>query len=201
MPRTEGGTLAEHYELVLGRILDAFGAELAESGMSGLTLANVARRAGIARATIYNYAADKNELMLTFVERRVAEFVASIGRDLAARPTARERMTRLIEAMVGSFAIEPGAGSASGMMDGSTLPAGVFSELMARLSGLHGMVGEVLDFGIERGEFRAVSDRQASIEMISAVIGSQRMPVGQRERTVAEAVKQVTPFVLQAILA
>ena len=201
MPRIQAGTLAEHHELVLGRILDSFGAEMAEVGLGGLTLAKVARRAGIARASIYNYAADKNELMLAFVERRVADFVASIGRQLDALPTAAERMTVLIEAMVRSFAIEPGAGSASGMLEGATLPAGVFNELMARLSGLHGMVGEVLDFGIECGEFRPVADRQATVEMISAVIGSQRMSVGQGQRSVEDAVAQITPFILQAIVA
>ncbi|MGM0386623.1 MAG: TetR/AcrR family transcriptional regulator, partial [Actinomycetota bacterium] len=71
MPRILADSLAEHRTLVRARILDAFGEELHDNGYAALTLADVAGRAGIARNTIYNYAADKNELMLAFVERSV----------------------------------------------------------------------------------------------------------------------------------
>ena len=71
MPRILADSLAEHRTLVRTRILDAFGAELHENGYAALTLAHVASRAGIARNTIYNYAADKNDLMLEFEERSV----------------------------------------------------------------------------------------------------------------------------------
>lgn len=201
MPRIEGRTLAQHRRLVQSRILEAFGVEMATAGFAGLTLAQVAKRAGIARNTIYNYAADKNELMLLYVESSVDEFVAEIGRQIGQLPNAKDRMATLVRAQVESFAREPGASSAAGMLEGGSLPPEVFDALMARLSRLHAMVRETLDYGIARGEFRDPGDRQATVEMVGAVIGSQRMPIGEGLRTVDEATAQVWPFVLHAITA
>ncbi len=199
MPRISAATLAEHRALVLGRILDAFGAEMVHSGFTGLTLARVAQRAGMARNTIYNYFADRNELMLAFVERSVADFMARVGRELAALPHAKDRLEVLIRAQISAFAVEPGAGSTTGMLEGGSLPPEVFDALMVRLSGLHGMMRQVLEYGISTGEFRQVEDLQATVEMIGAVVGSQRMPVGEGKRSVEEAVERVVPFVLTAI--
>lgn len=201
MPRIEGQTLAEHRSLVQGRILDAFGAEMTVSGFAGLTLAKVAERAGIARNTVYNYAADKNELMLLYVERSVDEFVTEVGREVEELPSARDRMEMLVRAQLASSAVEPGAGSVAGMLEGGSLPAEVFDALMGRLSRLHGMVRQTLEYGIARGEFRDSGDLQATVEMVGAVIGSQRMPIGEGRRTVDEATAQVWPFILQAITA
>lgn len=199
MPRIEAANLAEHRALLRARILDAFGVELTVTGFTGLTLAAVGRRAGIARNTIYNYYPDKNELMLAFVERSVADFMGRIGRQLDALDSAAERMTVLIRAQIAAFAVEPGSGSASGILEGGSLPAEVFDALMVRLSGLHGMVREVLEYGIARGEFQVPGDLQSTVEIIGSVIGSQRMAVGEHRRSVDDAVGQVVPFVLAAI--
>ncbi len=199
MPRIEAATLAEHHELVLGRILDAFGAEMSAAGFTDLTLAMVAKRAGIARATIYNYFSDKFEVLLAYVERSVTDFMARVAREVAERSTAGERLETLIRTQISAFADEPGFGSSAGVLDGASLSPEVFDALMGRLSSLHAMMREVLAYGVERGEFRRLDDLQGTVEMIGAVIGSQRMPVGEGRRSVAEATAQVVPFVLAAL--
>lgn len=199
MPRIEASTVAEHRRLVLGRILDAFGEEMVVSGFTDLTLARVAARAGIARNTIYNYFPDRNELMLAFVERSVADFMGRVNAHLESLTSAKDRLEYLIHAQIRAFAVEPGVGSTAGMLEGGSLPAEVFDALMVRLSGLHGMVRQALEYGQQTGEFRTFDDLQATVEMIGAVIGSQRMPIGEGRRTVDEAVARVVPFVMLAI--
>lgn len=201
MPRIQGASIAEHHQLVRGRILDGFGAEMSGTGFAGLTLARVANRAGIARATVYNYFPDKNDLLLAYVQRNVDEFIARVEQEITAIPNAGDRLARLVRTQIESFAIEPGTGSTAGMLDGGTLSPEVFDALMGRLAGLHGMVRKVLVYGIQSGEFRAADDLQAVVEMIGAVIGSQRMPVGEGRRSIDEAVDLVLPFVLAAIRA
>ncbi len=201
MPRIKAESLAEHRALVRGRILDSFGEELHEKGFAALTLADVAARAGIARNTIYNYASDKNELMLSFVERSVEGYLAHARSEIAALTTASDQLRYLIHSQITQFLYEPGSGSAGGMLEGGSLPPDVFDALMRRLSGVHRLIGEVVERGARSGEFHRVTDVPATVEMIASVIGSQRMPVGERTRSVEDATRQVTGFILAALAA
>lgn len=204
MPRILADSLAEHRVLVRARILDAFGEELHEKGYSALTLANVAGRAGIARNTIYNYAADKNELMLEYVERSVGGYLERARAELATLTSASDQLKYLIRSQTEAFLHEPGAGSAGsagGMLEGGSLPPAVFDALMGRLSGLHHMIAEVVDRGTASREFHRVTDVPATVEMIASVIGSQRMPVGEHTRSLDDAVTHVTAFVMAALTA
>lgn len=199
MPRIQASTVAAHRELVRGRILDAFGEVMHEHGFTALTLAHVAERAGVARSSIYNYAHDKNALLLDFVERSVDQFLGHIRGELDSLPDASSRLTHLVRTQVGAFGAEPGAGSAAGILQGGSLPPEVFGMLMGRLSRLHGLIREVLVDGVESGEFRSVADVDLVVELIGGAVGSQRMPVGNGHRPVAEAADAVVAFVEAAL--
>lgn len=201
MPKILAGSVAEHRALIRCRILDAFGQQLHEHGYSGVTLAKVAAAAGIARNTIYNYAADKDELMLMFVQRSVDDFVASTADSLAAMPTAGDKLKFVIRAQMVSFLHQPGSGAPSGMLEGSSLPPTVFQDLMTRLSAIHTLLRDVVRSGVESGEFRQETDVDGVVELIGAMIGSQRMPVGERIRSVDDATARVADFVMAALRA
>jgi AcrR family transcriptional regulator len=62
------------------RLLEAFVVVLAEKGYPGLTLADVARHAGMARNSIYRYAPDKQALREH--QRRRASFRRRLVRPL-----------------------------------------------------------------------------------------------------------------------
>ena len=168
------------------------------SGFAGLTLAKVAERAGIARNTVYNYAADKNDSCCCMWN---AAWTNSLPRSAEVElPSARDRMEMLVRASSprSRSSPEPGRWPACWRAFAARR---VFDALMGRLSRLHGMVRQTLEYGIARGEFRDSGDLQATVEMVGAVIGSQRMPIGEGRRTVDEATAQVWPFILQAITA
>lgn len=201
MPRIDASTVAEHRELVIGRILDAFGAEMHERGFSDLTLAQVAARAGLARSSIYHYAGDKHELMLQFVDRSVEQYLISTREELTALKTPTAQLDHLVESQIRAFRKEPGAGSAIGMLDGASLPPVVFDSLMAHLSGIHRLLGEVLAEGVAIGEFRKTNDVSILVELVSAVVASQRMPVGEGTRSIDDAVAYATEFIRAAVRA
>lgn len=199
MPRIQAENVVAHRQLVRGRILDAFGEVMHERGFTALTLSVVAERAGVGRSTIYNYATDKNDLLLDFVERSVDQFLERIRGELDSLPDADARLRHLVATQVRAFGAEPGAGSAVGILEGGSLPPEVFSMLMGRLSRLHGLIREVVQSGVESGEFRAVPDIDLVVELIGGAVGSQRMPVGNGERTVKEAADAVVTFVESAL--
>jgi len=64
------------------RILDAAAALVCEEGVEALSTRAIAERAEIPVASLYQYFADKEEILLALVERDIEEMDAQIARDL-----------------------------------------------------------------------------------------------------------------------
>lgn len=198
MPRIRADNVVAHRELMEGHLLDAFGDLLAEEGYAKLTLAGVAARAGMARNTIYNYAGGKQALLMAFVARAVERFVEEVRAELATLPDARSKLTALVSRQMHQFRIEPGARSESGMVEGSMLAPAGHAELQTHFAPLHRLMAEVVATGVERGEFRAV-DPDLVVPTIFAVVGAERLPVGQGHHDPDEAAVRTTDFLLHAL--
>ncbi|GAA1713398.1 TetR/AcrR family transcriptional regulator [Fodinicola feengrottensis] len=74
------------------RILDAALAELRDYGLKRTSVENVARRAGLARATIYRRFANKPELVRVVAVREVSRMMEHVTRRVASLPTVQERV-------------------------------------------------------------------------------------------------------------
>ena len=83
MPRLWTETIAEHRDAVHEALLDAAGALIHERGLTGLSMAALAERAGIGRATLYRYFPQLDSVLVAWHERHVA-------RHLKALVTARD---------------------------------------------------------------------------------------------------------------
>lgn len=198
MPRIRADTVAAHRTQARTRLLDAFGELMAEVGYARLTLAQVAERAGMARNTTYGYVADKEALLMAYVERSVEDFVAAVREEMAAAPDAPGRLAVLVRRQMHQFRQEPGAGTETGMLDGATLPPDSHGALMGRFRPLHGLLSEVVVDGVASGAFRPV-EPDAVVPMAFSVMGAERMPVGSGERDPDEAAARVTDFLLHAL--
>ncbi len=199
MPRIRAESVPAHREQMRTALLDAFGELMAEVGYAGLTLAQVAERAGMVRNTAYGYVADKEALLMAYVERSVEEFIAGVREEMAAAPPdAPAQLTVLVRRQMHQFREEPGAGTETGMLDGATLPPSSHGALMGRFRPLHGLLAEVIAAGVEAGELRVV-DPDAVVPMAFAVMGAERMPVGGGEVDPDEAAARVTDFLLHAL--
>lgn len=81
--------LTERQAETVRRLTEAAVAEVRETGYEGLTVRNVARRAGVAPATAYTYFASKNHLLTEVFWRRLDQLptgrsdVAEVMRDIA----------------------------------------------------------------------------------------------------------------------
>ncbi|MEO5874402.1 MAG: TetR family transcriptional regulator [Streptosporangiaceae bacterium] len=74
------------------RILEAALGEFRDYGLRRTSMDNVARRAGIARATIYRRFPNKTVLMRVVAAREVHRSMAQITRAVAGLPTVEERL-------------------------------------------------------------------------------------------------------------
>lgn len=69
------------------RVLDAAAHLVVRSGVDAVTTRSVAAQAEVPVATLYQYFADKDEILLALVERDVAEMDAQVATDLAGLTT------------------------------------------------------------------------------------------------------------------
>ena len=79
VPKLWDATIEAHRAAVRDAILDATVALVAERGLRGVTMADVAARAGIGRATLYKYFADAEAILRAWHEREIGRHLAEVG--------------------------------------------------------------------------------------------------------------------------
>jgi AcrR family transcriptional regulator len=78
VPRLWNATIDEHRRSVQAAILDTTAALVAEHGVAGVTMSQIAQAAGIGRATLYKYFPDVEAIMLAWHERQVGEHLRQL---------------------------------------------------------------------------------------------------------------------------
>jgi len=89
--------LTERQAEVVQQLIDATAAEVDEDGYAGLTVRNVARRAGVAPATAYNYFSSKDHLLAELLWRRMTALPTV---DAAVDGSMAERFTQSVQMMM-----------------------------------------------------------------------------------------------------
>ena len=79
MPKLWNATIGTHRAAVRDAILDATVALVADRGLRGVTMAEVAARAGIGRATLYKYFGDAEAVLRAWHEREIGRHLAEVG--------------------------------------------------------------------------------------------------------------------------
>lgn len=97
-------TLETHKARYRERIIDAAIELVAQEGVAKVSMAALAQRAGIGRATVYKYFPDVEHALLAHVERDVDECRQTLVGVLAQQEDPVLRLRSCIDALVGYFA-------------------------------------------------------------------------------------------------
>jgi AcrR family transcriptional regulator len=91
VPRLWNETIEAHRRDVRDAILDTAAALVAEHGLRAVTMAQIAERTGIGRATLYKYFSDVEAILVAWHDRHVASHLQQLAaaRDAAADPGSR----------------------------------------------------------------------------------------------------------------
>jgi AcrR family transcriptional regulator len=88
-------------------LLEAARECVAAVGVKRTTVADVARRAGASRMTVYRMFPDAQTLWSTLLTREFSEVIDAAERDAAALPTARERLVAMTVTAVRRIVADP----------------------------------------------------------------------------------------------
>ncbi|MGK5684257.1 TetR/AcrR family transcriptional regulator [Actinoplanes sp. URMC 104] len=198
MPRIRGESIGQHHEMVWADLAEAMRHLLLEHDYDAITMGHIAARAGLARNTLYNYARDKNALVLALIRRagrpaveRVAA-IAARSADPAAR-RLREIVATVLEASTDQamqLMFRPGSGLPVTEMPKG--PGGPWHEIVVEVRG-------VVRDGIARGEFRDVGDVALTVDLLSGVMRSGTERLGRGPAALAATVRAAGDIVLAAL--
>lgn len=196
MPKITAPTLQAHREETIERLLDAWGDLVMAEGYDGVSLADVAAKAGLARTAIYNYFPDKETLLFTWTDREVRRTLDAMIAKIEAAETCAEKMRVAVRLQLESFTtrhLPPGQEAMQMLRRDS------YERFMEHIQPLEAAVREIITKGRETGEFDASVDPGATVPLVLACIGAERVPLSTKQHDLDEATERVTEFVLRAL--
>lgn len=82
MPKIIGSSLAEHRQRVRTALFTSLAELMNERSFDRITLSDVAAHAGVGRTAVYNHFADKEDLLLAFMEHESSRYAAELAASL-----------------------------------------------------------------------------------------------------------------------
>ena len=114
MPKILGSSLAEHRERTRTALFGALSELMSQRSFDKITLSDVANHAGVGRTAVYNHFADKEDLLLAFMEHEAGRYPASgplsevVSRGTAGRLKAHGALVAQMLASILTDAMDQG---------------------------------------------------------------------------------------------
>lgn len=104
MPRITEPTVAAHRAAQRARLMSAAFEIVVDDGAEAVTLAAVAKRAGLSRSSLYGYFASRDDLIVAVCEDAVVTWCDTIIRSMTAEANPEGQLREYVEAQLGAAA-------------------------------------------------------------------------------------------------
>ena len=194
MPKIMGGSLAEHRERTRTALFDALSRLMAARSFDKITLSDVAAHAGVGRTAVYNHFADKEDLLLAFMEHETARYAEELSAALAGveDPIDRLRVYVRQQALITRHFHFPTSGQLA-----DSVSQGTVGRLRAHGALLTQMLSSILADAMDQGLIPAQEPEQV-IPLIHATVMGGRPTPTDPERRLAY-LESLDTFVLRAV--
>lgn len=193
MPKIIGSTLQEHRTQTRLRLFAALSTLMQERGFDAISFAQIAKTAGVGRTAVYNHFADKEALLLGYIQHETENYVTSLQRSIAdiQEPNARLRAYVQAQARLNRvFHVTPGTELRAVLSRGSQ------QRLREHVAIIEQILREILVAGIRAGSF-PTQDVDITVSLVNSCLSGRAFPGPQHERE--EAIRATELFVLRAV--
>lgn len=193
MPKIIGSTLAEHREQVRGRLFAALARLMDSTGFDTLTMSDIAAEAGVGRTSVYNHFADKESLLIGYIEHETGGFLLDLRSAIAEVDDPEERLRVYVRQQIhlkSTYHIAPGPDLRSVVSRETVM------RLREHVSEVEGLLREILSDGIRAGRLPD-QDVEAVVPLVHACLTGREVPGDPHERE--RAVLATEDFVLRAV--
>lgn len=193
MPKIIGSTLAEHREQVRRRLFDALARLMNSTGFDTLTMSDIAAEAGVGRTSVYNHFADKESLLIGYIEHETASFLADLREALDQVEDPEERLRVYIRQQIqlkSTYHLAPGPDLRSVVSRETVM------RLREHVREVEELLREILRTGIRTGRLPE-QDVDAVVPLVHACLTGREVPRDPSEHD--RAVSATEDFVLRAV--
>lgn len=193
MPKIDAGSLTEHRAQVRGRLFSALSRLMHERGFEAISMADIAAEAGVGRTAVYNHFADKEMLLLAFVNQETQQYTADLRAALDGIVDPVEQLRRYVRKqarLTSVYHLPPGADYRSILSQSALKRMREHGEVVSDI------LRDIIEGGIESGAFPP-QDVDTVLALINAAINGQRFPEGGPELERASDAAEL--FVLRAV--
>lgn len=170
MSESWAGAREAHRRAVREGIVTAALELLRERGATGVTMSELATRAGISRATLYAHFPDLEHVLLAWFTDEVERFMAELEARLAEHPDPLDRLRVYVLAQCEYFAAAQHRWGAGGLEAAGLAPA-VGQAVDGLMGTIAGMVRTMLHEADERGLLRGGLDLDLTSHLVMALLG------------------------------
>lgn len=193
MPKILGHTLSDHREMTRNRLFRALRDLMCELPFDAITMSMIAARADVGRTAVYNHFADKEVLLLAFMEQTTAEFAQHLTHALAGHHDPVDQLKIYIHAhleMSEEFHLPHGLNLRQQVSDHNMHRLHHHADMIAQL------LRSILKDAVKAGSIPA-QDPQMMVTLIHASLAGHRLPPhGQQRRA---WIATIQAFVLRGL--
>jgi AcrR family transcriptional regulator len=148
---------------------------LMELGAHKTTLDDIARRAGMAKTSLYYYFRDKNDIIRAMIQSYTEQLLELMTRAASEQEAAEDKMYALIEARYRFIAEKSRRASKEVIQEFRALEGMFEIEKEAYLKAHMELVKGILEHGVARGEIKPLDNLElVSLLVISSMFGCDR---------------------------
>ena len=194
MPKIMGSSLAEHRERTRTALFDALSELMTKRSFDKITLSDVAAHAGVGRTAVYNHFADKEDLLLAFMEHETARYAEELSAALAGveDPIDRLRVYVRQQALIKRHFHFPSSGPLA-----NSVSRGTAGRLRAHAGLMAQMLAQILTDAVADGAIPPQDPAQVIPLVHACVMGGRPTPTDPVARTAY--LDALDTFVLRAV--
>ena len=193
MPKIMGATIAEHREVTRARLFDALSTLMSARGFDAISLADIAAEAGIGRTAVYNHFADKEALLIAFIDHETNEYLSLLEVALGATSDPLERLRLYIRRQ---FQLRTFYHFAPGPALTQVVSPGTVEKLRVHVALVETHLHAILSDAIASGAIPDQDIRTVS-KLVHACVTGRAAPDGEPERT--RFIETTELFILRAL--